>query len=162
MPDFKPFSGIVTMIENFWTGSQEPDGCTKLMTVENRDGNIVNFVVAPNTYFVDHATVTMGDMVIGFYDANVPVPMIYPPQYRAVVMAKATPYRNVKVDYFNEQLVSSDGTLKINISPYTRILLENNQIFTGDISNRNLIVVYGPTTRSIPAQTTPYKVIVMC
>lgn len=162
MPDFKSFNGIITMIEDFWTGSEGPDGCTKLMTVEDINGGIVNFFVTPDTYFVDHATVAIGDMVIGFYDANVPVPLIYPPQYRAVVMARFAPYRNVKVDYFNEQLVSSDGTLKLNISPYTRVLLENNQIFTGDIASRNLIAVYGPTTRSIPAQTTPYKVIVMC
>ena len=52
--------------------------------------------------------------------------------------------------------------LKLNISPNTLILLENGQAFTGKISNRNLIVVYGATTRSIPAQATPYKIIVMC
>lgn len=70
--------------------------------------------------------------------------------------------QNVKVDYFNEQLESSDGTLKLNIGPFTQIVMENGQWFTASPANHDLIVIYGPTTRSIPAQTTPYKIIVMC
>jgi hypothetical protein len=93
---------------------------------------------------------------------DVPVPLIFPPQYRAVIMVKDTPYQNVKVDYFNSQLESSDGKLKLNIAPSTQIVLRNGQAFTRYPSNRNLIVVYGPTTKSIPAQTTPYKIIVVC
>ncbi len=117
---------------------------------------------AASILLVDHFMAVVGDRITGFYDANAPVPLIYPPQYRAIVMAKDNPYQNVKVDYFNSQLVSSDGMLKLNISPNTLILLENGQAFTGNLSNRNLIVVYGATTRSTPAQTTPYKIIVMC
>ena len=162
MANFQSFSGIITMINDFWTGAEAPTGCYKLMTVENRDGNIVNFVVTPDTYFVDHAMVRVGDAIIGFYDADAPVPLIFPPQLRAIVMAKAMPGINVKVDYFNRQLLSSDGLLKLNISPFTQIILENGQAFTRSPANQNLIVVYGPTPRSIPAQTTPYRIIVMC
>jgi hypothetical protein len=77
-------------------------------------------------------------------------------------MAISSSSANVKLDYFDSQLVSGDGTLKLNISPLTQIILDNGQAFTGNPLNRNLTVVYGPTTRSIPAQTTPYKIIVMC
>lgn len=150
------------MISDFWTGSDQPTGCYKLMSVEDSNGSIVNFVVTPDTYFVNHVMMTIGSMVIGFYDANLPVPMIFPPQYQATVMAKASQYENVKVDYFNADLVSSDGRLKLNIFPNTPMLLENGQQFTGNPTERNLIVVYGATTRSIPAQTTPYYIIVMC
>lgn len=162
MATFKSFSGTITMINNFVTTPQERVGCNKLMTVQNRDGNIVNFVVTPSTYFVDHVTLTLGDNVTGFYDANAPVPLIYPPQLRAIVMSKDTAVQNVKVDYFNSELISSDGNLKLNISPHTKILLRNDQSFTESPANRNLIVTYGATTRSIPAQTTPYKIIVIC
>ena len=106
--------------------------------------------------------VGLGDWVTGFYDANVPVPFIYPPQYQAIIMVKASPYQNVKVDYFNQQMVSSDGQLKLNLSPYTQMILTNNQLFTSNPANRNLLVVYGPTTKSIPAQTTPYKLVILC
>lgn len=162
MAVFKPFSGTITMIDNFRTATEERIGCNLIMSVENKDGSIVNFVVTPGTYFVDHVTVALGDRVTGFYDADAPVPLIYPPQLRAIVMAKDTVLQNVKVDYFNSALISSDGNLKLNISPYTKILLRNDQSFTENPANRNLIVVYGATTRSIPAQTTPYKIIVIC
>jgi hypothetical protein len=162
MAAFLSFFGTITMIDDFWTGIEEPSGCFKIMSVQNRDGSIVNFVVSPATYFVDHITAAAGDHVIGFYDANAAVPLIFPPQFRAIVMAKVTRGQNVKVDYFNSQLISSDGMLKINIAPFTQILLENGQAFTRNPANRNLIVVYGAATMSIPAQTTPYRIIVMC
>jgi hypothetical protein len=162
MATFGSFFGIVTMISDFWTGSEAPSGCYKLMTVQNSDGNTVNFVITPITYFVDHAIISVGNPVIGFYDLNAPVPLIYPPQYRAVVMARLTQSQNVKVDFFNNQLISSDGTLKLIISPFTQIIQENGQVFTASPANKNLIVVFGASTKSIPAQTVPYKIIVMC
>jgi len=163
MKNFQPFHGMITMINDFWIDANEENtGCYKLMSVENGYGTIVNFVVTPATYFVDHVMVSIGDMITGFYDANAAVPLIFPPQFRAIVVARDAYYQNVKVDYFNDQLVSSDNNLKLNIAPWTKILLENWQAFTKNPANRNLIVVYGATTRSIPAQTSPYKIIVMC
>lgn len=60
------------------------------------------------------------------------------------------------------KLMSVENNDRSYISPSTLIVLENGQVFTGNPANRDLIIVYGPTTRSIPAQTTPYKIIVMC
>lgn len=163
MVNFLSFNGTITMIDDFGLGTNDDGvGCYKLMTVDDGQGQVVNFVVEPDTYFVNHVTVHMGDHVTGFYDANVAVPMIYPPQYRAVVMSVNTPGHFVKVDYFNEALVSSDHQLALNLSPQTSVLLENGQHFTGDLEKRNLIVTYGAATKSIPAQTTPSQIIVMC
>jgi hypothetical protein len=163
MIKFQSFQGFITMIDDFWiNASGEGAGCYKLMSVEDGYGAMVNFVVTPTTYFVEHVMVKVGDKVTGFYDGNAPVPLIFPPRFQAIVMARNTPYENVKVDYFNNQLVSSDNKLKLNIAPYTPVVLENAQAFTNNPANRNLIVIYGATTKSIPAQTTPYKIIVMC
>lgn len=163
MVNFKSFRGTVTQINDFMVGQNgEGEGCYKLMTVEDGLGGIVNFVVAPTTYFVDHEMVTIGNQITGYYDGDVPVPMIYPPQYRALIIVKDNINQNVKVDFFNNQLVSSDGQLKLNLTPYTPIFLRNDQPFTKSPRNRNLIVIYGPTTRSIPAQTTPIEIIVWC
>ncbi|MEK4487385.1 hypothetical protein MHH81_17815 [Psychrobacillus sp. FSL H8-0484] len=163
MVNFQSFQGTVTMISDFMIGQNgEGEGCYTLMSVANGNGDVVNFVVSPTTYFVDHVMVVVGDRVTGYYDANAPVPLIYPPQYQALVMVEDDVNQNVKVGYFNGQLESSDGQLKLNISPYTQILLTNGQAFTKNPANRNLIVIYGPTTRSIPAQTTPYQIIVWC
>jgi len=163
MANFLSFSGVITMIHDFGMGSSDDgSGCYKLVSVDNNQGLTVNFIVEPTTYFVDHFMMRVGDSITGFYDANVPVPLIYPPQYRAVVIAADSPHQNVKVDFFNQALESSDGQLRLNISPSTRILLENGQQFTGNLVNRNLIVSYGATTKSIPAQTTPTQIVVMC
>ena len=163
MKSFKFFHGQVTMIDDFLIDeSGDGVGCYKLMSVVNRYGSIVNFLVTPDTYFVDHVMVAVGDKVTGFYDANAAVPLIFPPQFRAIVMARDNQYKNVKVDYFDSELVSSDGKLKLIITPSTQVVLENDQPFTKTPENRNLIIVYGASTKSIPAQTVPYKVIVIC
>ncbi|WP_440970206.1 hypothetical protein ACSS6N_01710 [Peribacillus frigoritolerans] len=163
MTTFYSFHGTVTVISDFFTGQNgEREGCYKLFTIENGLGSIVNFVVSPSTYFVDHEMVIVGDRVTGYYDGDLPAILIYPPQYQALVMVKDNPNQNVKVDYFNNQLVSSDGQLQLKLSPYTQILLTNGQLFSRYPANRDLIVFYGPATRSIPAQTTPYRIIVLC
>ncbi|WP_163527881.1 hypothetical protein [Halobacillus ihumii] len=163
MISFYSFHGVITAISDFIVGADgEGEGCYKLLTVENGLGRIVNFVVASTTYFVDQAMVAVGDRVTGYYDGSAPVPLIYPPQYRALVMVKHSSPQNVKVEFFNSQLVSSDGQLKLHVSPFTLIRLPNGQAFSKEIANRNLIVIYGSSTKSIPAQTTPYKIIVWC
>ncbi|MFV8829887.1 hypothetical protein [Alkalihalobacterium sp. APHAB7] len=163
MVNFKFFQGFVTSIHDFPIGvNDESEGCYKMISVEDGTGTLVNFVVSPTTYFVDQAIVSVGDRVTGYYDGDAPVPLIYPPQYASLVMVKETYYQNVKVDFFNSQLVSRDGQLKVNLSPYTQVLLTNGQPFTRNPANRNLIVIYGPSTKSIPAQTTPYRIIVWC
>ncbi len=158
--NFFSFSGTVIAIEDFMAGNGE--GCQQLMSVQNEQGEVVNFVITPMTYFVDHAMVLIGDRVTGYYDGDAPAILIYPPQYQALVIVKESPYQNVKVGYFDNQLVSSDGELMLNLSPYTAIILRNGQPFTRYPANRNLIVIYSSSTRSIPAQTTPSAVIVWC
>src|SRR5437016_377768 len=117
MTNFYSFHGTVTEIRDFYTGQNgEGEGCNKFITVENELGTIVNFVVSPTTYFVDHAMVAVGDRVTGYYDGDAPAILIFPPQYRALVMVKDSPYQNVKVSYLNSQLVSSDGRLQLNLS----------------------------------------------
>ncbi|MEG0775685.1 hypothetical protein [Clostridium sp.] len=163
MISYKGFSGTITRISDLRQGQEKgTSGCYKLFVVEAEDGNLVNFIVAPNTYFVNHTIVSVGDSVTGYYDANVPVILIYPPQYRALIMVKHTQGENVKIDYFDNNLVSNDNTLKLNLNPSTQLFLLNDQPFNRNPANRNLIVIYGSSTKSIPAQTTPYKIIVLC
>ncbi len=163
MVHFNSFSGIIKEINDYPMFSNgEDSGCYKIMAVDNGNGSIVNFIISPNTYFVGHIIVFAGDYVTGYYDQNAPVPLIYPPQYQALIVVKDDVYANIKVDYFDDQLISSDGQLKLNIAYDTPRFLSNGQPFSGNIANHNLIVIYGPSTRSIPAQTTPYEVIVWC
>ena len=156
MPKYLSFTGIITNILN-----KNNNGCTQVYQLENSEGNITNFNITPQTYFVNHKKAALGMPMTAFYDANLPAILIYPPEFTAVA-ASLSPDKNIKIDRFNQNLVSQDGTLKLNLSPRTEILLENGQTFHGDIRNRDLIVVYGASTRSIPAQTTPEQIIVIC
>ena len=162
-PYYYYFSGRVVEITNLRSGQTgELDGCTKLLTLQDDQGNIVNFTADTRTYFVDRYKVGLGSQITGYYNANAPVILIYPPQYRAVVVAQNLNDRQIKVDRFDNTLTSADGTLKLNISAETIIELENGQSFEGNLSGRDLIVIYTVSTRSIPALTVPSKIIVLC
>lgn len=129
MTNFHSFRGTVTRISDFYISQNgEGEGCYQLFSVVNEGGELVNFVVSPDTYFVDNEMVMVGDFVTGYYDGDAPVILIYPPQYSALVMVKENQNRTVKVDYFDSELLSSDGQLRLNISPFTRRILTNGQL----------------------------------
>ena len=154
---FNSFTGVVKKITD-----REGIKGSKMIYVINEEGLEANIIVSDDTYIVNNAEIVTGAVITGFYEANAPMLMIYPAQYNAKVVAVQSQAENVKVDMFGKDLVSADNTLKLNIAPSTEIILENDQTFTQNPSNRYLIVIYGPTTRSIPAQTVPYKIVVMC
>ena len=66
------------------------------------------------------------------------------------------------LDYFDENLTSADQSLKLNIGPMTDVVMLNGQQYTCSPENTELLVYYTNTTFSIPAQTTPQKVVVLC
>ncbi len=162
MIQYNSYSGTILSIEDLLLDSRDTLGCSKLFTIKDNENNIINFLVTPSTYFIDNTLAQEGDFVTGFYDSNAPVPLIYPPQFRALIMAVNLGDTNITVDFFNRNLISSNGMLRLNIAPTTLIVLENGQYFYQNPGNHNLIVLYGPTTRSIPAITTPYRIIVLC
>jgi hypothetical protein len=159
---FFSFTGTIIAIYNFHETVGMKRGCSKIFSVEGEDGNLVNFVITPATYSVHMKNFSVGDRIIAFYDANAPAILIYPPQFNALVISEASQTENVKVDWFGRDLVSADGSLKLNITDQTEILLENGQSYEGSLVGRKLIVIYGSTTRSIPAITSPVQVIVLC
>lgn len=162
MSSFAPISGIIVSIESFPTSTNDLPNCTLLIGLRSSNQELTYFIVDQNTYIVDYVTLKRGDRITAYYDTSLPVPLIYPPQYRAVVIAKYDNRYFIKVDTFNDELISSDGQLKLNISSRTQLLLPNNQSYLGEPTNKTLIVFYGSSTKSIPAITTPYRVVVLC
>ncbi|WP_029267501.1 hypothetical protein [Virgibacillus alimentarius] len=161
MIQFKSFRGEVMGIQDISTG-EYGEGCVKMIALQNEEGAQVNFILSPATYVVNQEMIKTGDIVTGYYDGNAPTIMIYPPQYQALVMVKEYAHQHGMASYFDSELISQDHQLKLNIHPSTQITTTNGQAYTGSIANRNLVVIYGPSTKSIPAQTTPYQVIVLC
>lgn len=138
------------------------DGCTVQVSVEDENGNMVNFVMNPATYVVDGVTLTVGMSCSFWHRMDVPAPLIYPPQYRAVVIAQNRNDRNVDVSYYDEALVNQSRTLQLHVDRSVRLRTTNQQQFLASPGEHDLVVEYTSSTRSIPAQTTPEKIVVLC
>ena len=159
---FVPVTGVITQIQDAQMNGGRNTGCSKMITLEQEDGNIVNFIVLPSTAIIDCVTFYVTQQVVMFYDPMAPMPLIYPPQYRAVAAGENVTGVNVAAGFFDRTLLSADRMLRLIPGAQTVQVTSNNQSFGGNPGGRNLVVVYERSTRSIPAQTTPVKIIVMC
>lgn len=153
---FVPVNGIIQNISP--VGS---DCCNSMVSIRNNHG-ITNFMISPATYVAQETRLRIGMQVTAFYDPSLPVPAIFPPQYQAAFMTRHNQNETVFVGNFDRNLVSSDNTLRLNIGRSTQVVTSNGQPFHCNVGGRLLMVYYTNATFSIPAQTTPRKVIVVC
>ena len=163
MTRFSSVYGTVTSVNPLETSALS-HSCSLLISVMSQNLGEVKFVVHPDTYVLDQHTFEKGDPIIAIYDTQVPVPLIYPPQYSPIILAENDDGYLAMFDYFDENLLNTEETLKLNIpdSDFSELLLPNGQTFFYMPGNHYLFVLYMFTTRSIPAITTPDKVIVFC
>lgn len=158
---YNSFTGTVTMINPVYDINGNTIAGKKLVLVENKDGLQVNFSVNEDTYWFNADDVKIGDSLTGFYEADKPVIMIYPPQYQANVLAVNLKDQELKADIFDKNLLSADKQLKLNISKDTKIIDKSGNAYTGKITSEKLLVVYRFTTKSLPPQTSPEKIVVL-
>ena len=156
--DFSSYQQVTGVIQEIRRGSSCCDQMISLMT----DNETVNFVVSGDTKVVDNTRLRRGMRVAAFYDRNLPVPAIYPPQYRAELIAPLRRDQMVTLKYFDGTLTAEDNSLKLNLSPFTNIETLNGQRFLCTPENSQLLVFYTTTTFSIPPQTTPQRIVVLC
>lgn len=161
MSRFSPIEGTVTSISDFPFGNAA-SVCTLLLSVQTIYGETYSVVLNPSTYVLNQAPIRQGDRIIAFYDTLAPMPLIYPPQYQAVVIVKPVRGQYAMLDTFDQNLRNSDNTLVLNLSTRTNIRTQNGQIYPGRLGNQLLLVLYTATTRSIPAQTSPDLITVFC
>ncbi len=148
-----PIVGVVLNI----TGS----GCCNQMISLRMEDGIVNFVISPETRVIDSRQLRPGMRVAAFYDKSLPIPMIFPPRYQAELIAVLGRNEQIALNYFDTELVAVDRSLQLNVARNTEIQTINGQSFFCDIGNRPLLAYYTVTTRSIPPQTTPRKIVVL-
>lgn len=129
--------------------------------VEDEEGNYANLVLSEDTYYINDQKIQVGSQITGYYDATAFMIMIYPPQYSIVVAVVENQEANLKVDYFDSNLISADNMLQLNISEDTEVITKDGKEYKGELGNRRLAVFYDVSTRSIPAKTNPNKVIVL-
>lgn len=89
------------------------------------------------------------------------IPPMTPSAMGFVINAEGT---SVMVGKFNDELVNEENKLALNISEETSIvsITGTKQVLTAeDIKGNDCLVIYGATTKSIPAQTSPIKVVIL-
>lgn len=99
--------------------------------------------------------IKVGDKITAVYSSHTLMALSYPGQMTPMMIIVHNSDDNIKIDKFDKELVSSDGTLKLVVDDNTKLEhYKTKQIVTEkDLLNKNLLVIYGATTRSIPAQT---------
>lgn len=139
----------------------------------------INYTITDNTIVLGYAKgevksvkdIKKGDKITVYSNAYAPAPLIMPPQYQADVIfvkdnLELDSLRMADVDTYvkgeNEMLVNVSNTLALNIADDTEIVdREGKKADAKDLDKKDLAVIYSTSTKSIPAQTTPIKVVVL-
>lgn len=153
--DFVPVTGVIVNI------TRGNDCCSQMVMMRSDDG-IVNFVVSAQTQVIDDIQLRVGMRIAAFYDSSLPMPLIFPPQYRAQLVTVIGRNEQVMLNHFDRNLLAQDRSLQLNIAGNTMIRTANGQRFDCNPANQTLLAYYSVTTRSIPPQTTPSRIIVFC
>lgn len=156
--DYTNLVPVIGIIVNITRGN---DCCSQMLSLRTEDG-IVNFFLSMDTIVIDSRQLRQGMRVAAFYDNTLPVPLIFPPQYQAQLITQLGRNEQVMLNYFDSDLTAADNTLQLNIAGGTLIRTLNGQNITCNLGDHTLLVYYTITTRSIPSQTTPRKIIVLC
>ncbi len=155
------YSDYVPVIGTIINISRGNDCCSQRMSLRTENG-IVNFMVDSQTQVIDSRQLRPGMQVAAFYDSSLPVPLIFPPQYMAKIITVIGRNEQVMLNFFDRNLLAEDRSLQLNIAGNTVLNTINGQSFTCDPGRHILLVYYSVTTRSIPPQTTPRRIIVLC
>ena len=153
---FLPVAGVIQRI------TFDASNCCRLTVSILTPEGITNVVTTEDTYVIKEVRLRPGMFVTAFYDASAPAPAIFPPQYNAVVIGQRRPNEQMAIGYFDFNFTAADNSLQLNIGMSTEIVSSNGQPYDCPPSDKLLIVYYTSTTFSIPPQTTPRRIIVMC
>lgn len=108
-----------------------------------------------------------GDSVTLFVREDTPMVLSLPAQYSPSIIVKNSEDSTnmVMVDSFTKTedgaYINQAENLVLNISNETEIIKLSREMFDGNLDGWDLAVIYNMATFSIPAQTTPAKVIVL-
>ena len=166
MSQYISVSGTILRIES-QNNTASQNGCSLNLVMQTQSQGLIQAVISGSTYVLGCQPLKVNDHVICFYSSLAPVPLIYPPQYRLLAVVPAPNGTQAALDVFtwiphSNQLANPDDTLRLNLSAQTEFTLPTGQPFAGSPSGHLMLVTYRAATRSIPAQTTPDKIVVFC
>lgn len=158
--DYLSFTGTITEVRE---GSI-------LVQEETNEANSIVFHISDNVLLLSQSereqvandAFEVGQKVTAYYPENAPMALSLPPQVTPSVLVLNSSVEDgfVHVATFDNTLTSSDGRLKIILGAGMTIVDRQGKTVT-ELANKTLVVFYRASTRSIPAQTTPDKIIVL-
>jgi len=157
---FVKFSGVISEVNQ--------TGKSLILKVENEEAflTILDETLlfnATTTENIEKQTLEKGMKIDAYYDKNKPMIMIYPPRITPeIVVVNDSGMGQVKISKFDENFISADHELKLKFSENTVLINEQGEpIEKEDLHGKELVVFYDVSTKSIPAQTTPKKIIAL-
>ncbi|MEG1931397.1 MAG: stalk domain-containing protein [Anaerovorax sp.] len=152
--------------------SVEKKGTTTTIRIANDHGGLI-FHANKGVFVIDQKTgqfasledMKVGMTITGIYDKMAPMALSMPGQTSAAIgFVINSDGGSVDLSVYNDELVNWENTLKLNIAKDTKIINAKGtkQVFTGeDLKFSECLVLYGVSTRSIPAQTNPQLVVIL-
>ena len=163
--NFIKYSGVISKVnksdQSFSLTVQKPEDSLEMIFPITDEVLLLDI---GTTDFLQKETLQEGVTVDVYYDKNKPMPMIYPATItpEIVVVKVEGQMGSVKIAKFDQNFLSLDNELKLNLGKETILLNEQGEvILEKDLHGKELIVFYTITTRSIPAQTPPEKIIAL-
>lgn len=162
--NYMQFKGVIQEIEN-------GDGEIRL-TVVNEEELIMILRINDDSLLLNSGTTEQiqkenlkkGTTVEGYYDKNKPMILIYPATVtpELVIVKDENVFGEVKVSKFDNNFLSLDKALKLNIAEETILLnQQGGAIEKKDLQGKELAVFYTTTMESMPPQTVPTKIIAL-
>lgn len=170
MPSYASNTAVVTEISE-----------GRIVTTTNAEDaenpeNTINFNINENTIIYENANgdkksvsdIKVGDTITVFTGAYEPTLMILPPQYTANVIIINNADEGAKfadVDTYlenGEEFVNAANTLAVSTDENTKVVdTEDKEVKDYSLANKDLVVFYTASTKSIPAKTTAEKIVVI-
>jgi hypothetical protein len=149
----------------------ESDGVTSVTVDDGEDGVVLHLSELRFVYdqkakaYAGLEDLAEGLQITAVLPENAPLALSLPPQTSAVFgLLLNSDASTFKLDFFDGELLSSDGNLKLNISEETLINSDTGEkrVFTADdLKDKELLVFYDVVKESLPAQTAPTFVLIL-
>lgn len=159
-PDFLVHTGTVKAVEQWEKGEV-------YVTIGEGDDTF-NLLLHPQYSLIvddagNEATIEEGMTFTSYTAFNKPTVMIYPPRYAPDVFIVHTQEGGqFEQTILDDAFLNKERMLRYHLSDETLIVnLQGASVAKETVPGQPVLTFYGPTTRSIPAQTTPNKIIVL-
>jgi hypothetical protein len=162
--NFMKDTGVIKEIEKEEAGIR--------VTIENEDEMITILRINDNSLLVNSGTakslkqadLKKGATIAAYYDKNKPMILIYPTTVtpEIVIVNDEKVFGEVKISQFDKEFLSLDGELKLTIGEDTPLFNKQGKaIELKELKGKELMVFYSMTTRSLPPQTPPTKIVAL-